>query len=74
MSRRLPSLYAIVDPLDTGRSALALAGAFLAGGARLLQLRLKDASPRDVLAAAEAIRGLTRAAGALFLEIGRAHV
>jgi hypothetical protein len=36
---RLPALYAIVDPLDTGHSPLDLADAYLAGGARVLQLR-----------------------------------
>lgn len=75
MSRvRLPALYAIVDPLDTGRSPVALATAYLAGGARLLQLRLKDASARDLLAAALAIRPLARAAGALFLVNDRPDV
>jgi thiamine-phosphate diphosphorylase len=64
---RLPSLYAIVDPLDTGRSPVALAEALLAGGARLLQLRLKGASAANVLAAARAIRPRARAVGALFL-------
>jgi thiamine-phosphate pyrophosphorylase len=64
---RLPALYAIVDPLDTGRSAVALAEMLLAGGARLLQLRLKHATSRELLLAAAAIRPLTRAAGALFL-------
>ena len=39
----LPPLYAIVDPLDTGRTPEDLAAALLAGGARLLQLRLKTA-------------------------------
>jgi thiamine-phosphate pyrophosphorylase len=64
---RLPPLYAIVDPLDTGRDPVDLAAALLAGGARLLQLRLKAATPRDVLAAAERIAHLACAAGALFL-------
>jgi thiamine-phosphate pyrophosphorylase len=63
----LPRLYAIVDPLDTGRDPVTLATALLAGGARLVQLRLKDATPRDVLAAAVAVRRLTREAGALFV-------
>jgi thiamine-phosphate pyrophosphorylase len=63
----LPPLYAIVDPLDTGRDPVALARAFLDGGARLLQLRWKAATPRELLPVAIAIRGLTRAAGALFL-------
>jgi thiamine-phosphate pyrophosphorylase len=60
----LPPLYAIVDPLDTGRDPVALATALLAGGATLLQLRLKDASARDVLAVARAIVPLVRSAGA----------
>ena len=64
---RLPPLYAIVDPLDTGRDPVPLAAALLAGGARLLQLRWKAATPRALLAAATAIRALTRDAGALFL-------
>jgi thiamine-phosphate pyrophosphorylase len=64
---RLPRLYAIVDPLDTGQHPVALAEALLAGGARCLQLRWKPAPPRDVLAAARAIRPLAHAAGALFL-------
>jgi len=64
---RLPPLYAIVDPLDTGRDPVALAAALLAGGACLLQLRWKAASPRELLAAALAVRPLARAAGALFL-------
>jgi thiamine-phosphate pyrophosphorylase len=66
-ARRLPPLYAIVDPLDTGRRPEELAAAFLAGGARLLQLRLKHATPAEVLAAALAICPQARAAGALFL-------
>jgi thiamine-phosphate pyrophosphorylase len=64
---RLPALYAIVDPLDTGRSPLALAGAVLAGGARLLQLRLKDASSRTLYETALALRAVTRATGALLI-------
>ena len=64
---RLPPLYAIVDPLDTGRHPTDLARAMLDGGARLLQLRWKAATARELLAAAEAIRTLTRAHGALFL-------
>lgn len=61
---RLPRLYAIVEPLDTGRSPLELAEAYVVGGARLLQLRWKGASPHDLYVAALALRDLTRAAGA----------
>jgi thiamine-phosphate pyrophosphorylase len=64
---RLPVLYAIVDPLDTGRDPVALATALLAGGARLLQLRLKQATSREILDVAERIAPLARAAGAIFL-------
>ena len=71
---RLPPLYAIVDPLDTGRDPAALAAALLRGGARILQLRWPGASARELLAAARAIRPLARAAGALFLVNDRPDV
>jgi len=70
----LPALYAIVDPLDGERAPAALAALLLAGGARLLQLRLKPASSRDLLAAAERIRPLAHAVGALFLVNDRPDV
>jgi thiamine-phosphate pyrophosphorylase len=70
----LPPLYAIVDPLDGERAPAALAALLLAGGARLLQLRLKPACSRDLLAAAERIRPLAHAAGALFLVNDRPDV
>ncbi len=64
----LPSrLYAIVDPLDTGRDPIALTRAMLAGGARLLQLRLKRVTTDELLRAAESVRELTAAAGATFI-------
>ena len=64
---RLPPLYAIVDPLDTGRDPVELAVALLAGGAQLLQLRLKEATSRELLRVAAAIQPRARAAGALVL-------
>jgi thiamine-phosphate diphosphorylase len=70
----LPPLYAIVDPLDTGRSPPDLAAALLAGGARVLQLRLKAAGSRELLEAARALRALTRSAGALLLVNDRPDV
>jgi thiamine-phosphate pyrophosphorylase len=60
----LPPLYAIVDPLDTGRDPVALGEALLTGGARFLQLRLKDATDRALLAVARALVPLARRAGA----------
>src|SRR5437899_1153257 len=71
---RVPPLYAIVDPLDTGRDPAAPAAALLRGGARILQLRWPGASARDLLAAARAIRTLARAAGTLFLVKDRPDV
>jgi thiamine-phosphate pyrophosphorylase len=72
--RALAGLYAIVDPLDTGRSPEELATAFLRGGARVLQLRLKGATSRELFAAAAAIAPGARAAGALFLVNDRPDV
>src|SRR2546430_14477314 len=71
---RVPPLYAIVDPLDTGRDPAALAAALLRGGARILQLRWPGASARELRAGARAIRPLARAAGALFLVNDRPDV
>jgi thiamine-phosphate pyrophosphorylase len=67
-------LYAIIDPLDTGRDPIALARAMLAGGARLLQLRLKTAATGALLATATTLRELTAAAGATFIVNDRADV
>ena len=71
---RLPPLYAIVDPLDTERDPVALADAMLAGGARLLQLRLKAATSRELLRVAEVIRERARGRGATFLVNDRPDV
>jgi thiamine-phosphate diphosphorylase len=71
---QLPRLYAIVDPLDTGRDPVELAAALLAGGARLIQLRLKNVPSRVLLETAREIAPLARAAGALFVVNDRADV
>jgi thiamine-phosphate diphosphorylase len=67
-------LYAIVDPLDTGRDPIALARAMLAGGARVLQLRAKSTATGALLETAVAMRELTAAAGATFVVNDRADV
>ena len=76
MSFRFPSrLYAIADPC--GRNDLdpvALAAALVDGGARLIQLRWKEAPTGRLVEAAGAIRALTRSAGALFLVNDRVDV
>ena len=65
----LPSgLYALCD--DGVRPELPLeekAARLLAGGARILQLRMKQASPGRALQAARAIAGMCRAQGAVCL-------
>ena len=70
----LSPLYAIVDPLDTAADPVALADAMLAGGARLLQLRLKDATSRELLRVAEIIRERTHIVGAAFVVNDRPDV
>ncbi|MGH7865516.1 MAG: thiamine phosphate synthase [Candidatus Binataceae bacterium] len=71
---RLPShFYAIVDPAG-GHEPAELARILLEAGARVLQLRLKNASSRDFLAAARAITPLCRACGALFIVNDRCDI
>ncbi len=72
---KLPSrVYFIVDPLDTGRDPIALAEAMLAGGARLLQLRLKNVATGALVETARRVRELTAAAGAQLVVNDRVDV
>lgn len=65
---RLRGLYAITAPeLTPGAALLTACAEALAGGARLLQYRDKQASPSTRLARARQLRELTRAHNALFL-------
>lgn len=65
--KRLPShFYAIVDPAG-GHEPVALAETMLEAGARIMQLRLKDASGRDFLAAARTIAGMCHKRGATLI-------
>jgi thiamine-phosphate diphosphorylase len=71
---RFPShLYAMVDT-SAGHEPVALARQLLDGGARILQLRLKDCSSRDLLAIATTIAGLCHDRGALFIVNDRADI
>jgi thiamine-phosphate pyrophosphorylase len=64
---RLPShFYAMVDP-SGGHEPAMLAQTLLDAGARIMQLRLKDAPGRDFLAAARAIADLCRKRGAILI-------
>lgn len=70
-------LYAIVDvPLCAGRGLdpLAVLEAFLAGGARLVQLRDKTASSRDRLVLADRAVARAHAAGAQLIVNDRADI
>jgi len=62
------SLYVVLDPrLTAGRPLMDIARAALRGGATVLQLRDKEASTRDLLAAAETLAALAHARGARFV-------
>jgi len=64
---RLPShFYAMVDTAG-GHDPVSLAETLLDAGARIMQLRLKDASGRDFLAAARAIAEMCRRRGAILI-------
>lgn len=67
---RLTGLYAIAG----GTDAVARAGAALAGGARVVQVRVKDAPAGDVLEIARRVVALARPAGALVLVNDRADL
>lgn len=65
--------YAMVDPL-AGHDPVDLARLMLDAGARVLQLRLKDACARDFLAAARTIAELCRKTGAILLVNDRVDI
>ena len=68
MAEKFHGLYVITSAVpDRGRTHLDVARAAVAGGARIIQLRDKTASSRQLLNDAQAIREITRAAGALFI-------
>ena len=60
----LPPLYAILDPEQTqGRAAADALRHLLAGGAAIVQLRVKTMTPRDFLELARFARAETRVHG-----------
>src|SRR6185369_16058633 len=74
MPFRFPSpLYPIADAA-AGRDVVALAEQMLAGGARLLQLRAKDATTRALIDVARAVKQRTDRAGARLIINDRADV
>ena len=75
MPLRLPPVYALTDRSASGvADPTALAGRLLAVGVRAVQLREKALPDRELLAAAEAIAPLARAAGAAFFVNDRVDV
>jgi thiamine-phosphate pyrophosphorylase len=69
-----PQLYAITDTGLSNCSHVDIVTRLLAGGARLIQLRDKDASAKELFEAAQACLQLTRAAGATLLINDRADI
>ena len=71
---RLPShFYAMVDPAG-GHDPVSLAETLLDAGARIMQLRLKDAPGRDFLAAARTIAEMCRRRGAILIVNDRVDI
>ena len=71
---KLPShFYAMVDPAG-GHEPVALARILLDAGARVMQLRLKDASSRDLLAAAREIAAICRERDAMLIVDDRTDI
>jgi len=71
----LPPLYAIFDPEQTaGRDAAAVLRQLLDGGAKIVQLRAKNLSPRDFLELARQARTLTRSSGCRLIINDRADI
>ena len=71
---QIPShFYAMVDP-SGGHEPVALEEILLEAGARIMQLRLKDAPGRDFLAAARAIAEMCRKHGAILIVNDRVDI
>ncbi|HYE71969.1 MAG TPA: thiamine phosphate synthase, partial [Blastocatellia bacterium] len=69
-----PKLYAITNCSFLTSSHLEIVQQMLAGGARLIQLRDKEASAKDLLEAARACLKATQAAGAKLIINDRVDV
>ena len=71
---QLPKLYAITDTQLSNYTHAEIVQRLLAGGARLIQLRDKEASAKELLDAARECLPLTRAAGAKLIINDRVDV
>ena len=77
MAAPIPRLYAIVDAdacARAGRAPVDVAGAFLRGGVRLLQVRAKAAAGGDLLALVDAVAALAQPSGAAVIVNDRVDV
>ncbi|MGH7899340.1 MAG: thiamine phosphate synthase, partial [Candidatus Binatia bacterium] len=75
MSFAFPSrLYAIAGPGADGRDAVSMTRELVSSGARLVQLRWKDAGAGELAAAAAECRLVTRSRGAIFIVNDRVDV
>lgn len=72
---RIRGLYAFIDAEYVGMDGVgnAVAG-LLSGGARIVQLRAKDAAAKDILSSARVIREAATRSGALFIVNDRADI
>ncbi len=61
------ALYAILDPAFAGENLVEAAGALIEGGARIVQLRMKDAPGKIVLEHARAIASLCKKNSVTFI-------
>ncbi len=70
----LPKLYAITDTQLSNCSHVEIVERLLAGGARLIQVRDKQASAKDLFESTQACLKLTRAAGATLIVNDRTDI
>src|SRR5258707_6085684 len=71
---KLPSRFYAMGDTAGGQTPAALARMLLEAGARIMQLRLKEAGSRDFLATAREIAGLCRSHGAMLIVNDRADI
>lgn len=75
MASPIPRLYAIIDPVQAGGgAALQVAETLLSAGVRLIQLRDKQASTRDLFEQARLVAVCVRSENGIFILNDRADV
>jgi thiamine-phosphate pyrophosphorylase len=75
MGSRIPHLYAIIDPAQTGtQSPILIADALLEAGVRLIQYRDKTGTSRGLFEVSRQIAARAREANAMFIVNDRADI